>query len=209
MFRSTPKRFFASLCLCGVLLAATPAGLWLDVPFIQQEKEGCGAASAAMVMQYWLKQQAKPAGADADARQIQRILYSRPGHGIYASDLESYLQQHGFRTFAFNGTWDDLKQHLEKGRPLIAALKPAGGKAPLHYVVVVGLDAERSSEQSSEPDIVLLNDPAQRKLLKQARSTFEKQWSATGRWLLLAVPQSGSQPQPAPQPGSEAEPTSR
>ena len=209
MLRSAPKRLLASLCLCGVLLAAAPAGLWLDVPFIQQEKEGCGAASAAMVMQYWLKQQAKPANADADARQIQRALYSRPGHGIYASDLESYLQQHGFRTFVFNGTWDDLKQHLEKGRPLIAALKPAGGKAPLHYVVVVGLDAERSSEQSSEPNIVLLNDPAQRKLLKQARSTFEKQWSATGRWLLLAVPQSGSQPQPAPQPGSEAESISR
>jgi ABC-type bacteriocin/lantibiotic exporter with double-glycine peptidase domain len=209
MLRSAPKRLLASLCLCGVLLAAAPAGLWLDVPFVQQEKEGCGAASAAMVMQYWLKQQGTAPNADADARQIQRGLYSRPGHGIYASDLENYLQQHGFRTFVFNGTWDDLKQHLEKGRPLIAALKPAGGKTPLHYVVVVGLDSEPSSEpssdQSSEPNIVLLNDPAQRKLLKQARSTFDKQWSATGRWLLLALPQSESQRQPSPQTESQAE----
>ena len=209
MLRSAPKRLLASLCLCGVLLAAAPAGLWLDVPFIQQEKEGCGAASAAMVMQYWLKQQAKPASTDADARQIQRALYSHPGHGIYASDLENYLQQHGFRIFVFNGTWDDLKQHLEKGRPLIAALKPASGNVPLHFVVVVGLDSEPSSEQSSEPDIVLLNDPAQRKLLKQARSTFEKQWSATGRWLLLALPQSESQSQSAPQPEAQAESKSR
>jgi hypothetical protein len=36
----------------------------------------------------------------------------------------------------------------------------------------------------------LLNDPAQRKLLKHDRSGFEKQWSATGKWTLLALPQS-------------------
>ncbi len=187
MLRSAPKRLFACLCLCGVLLAAAPAGLWLDVPFFQQEKDGCGAASIAMVMQYWLKQRSQPAKADADPIEIQRSLYSSEARGIYASDLEHYFQQHGFRTFVVRGTWDDLQHHLEKGRPLIAALKPESGRvglpnAPLHYVVVVGLDAEQN--------IVLLNDPAQRKLLKQARSTFEKQWSATGNWLLLALPQS-------------------
>jgi hypothetical protein len=35
----------------------------------------------------------------------------------------------------------------------------------------------------------LLNDPARRKLLKQDRSDFEKEWSATGQWTLLALPQ--------------------
>jgi ABC-type bacteriocin/lantibiotic exporter with double-glycine peptidase domain len=177
------------------LLAAAPAGVWLDVPFVQQEKEGCGAASAAMVMQYWLRAQGKPAGGDADVKQIQNALQSKARHGIYASELERYLQQHGFRTFAFAGSWDDLEQHLAKGRPLIVALKPVALKpvalkpassAELHYVVVVGLD----SEQAAELNVVLLNDPAQRKLLKQARSTFEKQWSAAGRWLLLALPES-------------------
>src|ERR1043165_5812507 len=40
----------------GALALGTPAsGVWLDVPFIKQEKDGCGAASIAMVMQYWLK----------------------------------------------------------------------------------------------------------------------------------------------------------
>lgn len=193
MLRSAPKTLLVFVCLCGVLLAAAPAGVWLDVPFIAQEKEGCGAASAAMVMQYWLKQQGKPASAEADVQQIQRALHSQPGHGIYASDLEHYLQEHGFRTFVLQGTWDDLKQHLEKGRPLIAALKPSGGNAPLHYVVVVGIDSAQNPEQNSELKVVLLNDPAQRKLLKQARSTFEKQWSAAGRWLLLALPESRSE----------------
>jgi len=173
------KKLLAAVCLCGVLLAADKSGVWLDIPFVKQEKDGCGAASIAMVMQYWLKQQAKTE-ADADPLAIQRALYSKEGHGIYASDLEHYFQEHGFRTFAFQGAWDDLKQHLEKGRPLIVALKSAAGNADLHYVVVAGLDWERS--------IVMVNDPAQRKLLKQERSKFERQWSAAGKWTLLALP---------------------
>ena len=125
MLGNASVRLVGLLCLSGALLAAAPTGVWLDVPFVEQEKEGCGAASAAMVMQYWLRAQGKPAGGDADVNEIRHALHSKAGHGIYASELERYLQQHGFRTFAFAGSWDDLEQHLVKGRPLIVALKPA------------------------------------------------------------------------------------
>jgi ABC-type bacteriocin/lantibiotic exporter with double-glycine peptidase domain len=162
----------------AVLLAADPSGIWLDVPFVKQEKDGCGAASIAMVMQYWQLQQGRP-GNPTEAAQIQRALHSDQAHGIYASDMERYFQQNGYATFAFAGDWSDLKQHLEKGRPLIAALKP-GSMAPLHYVVVAGLDQERQ--------LVLVNDPAQRKLLKEDRSRFEQEWKAAGCWTLLALP---------------------
>jgi uncharacterized protein YvpB len=94
--------------------------------------------------------------------------------------LEHYFQQNGFQTFAFAGKWDDLKQHLEKGRPLIAALKPSALESSLHFVVVVGIDPAEG--------VVYLNDAAQRKLLKQDRTNFEKQWSAVGNWTLLALP---------------------
>jgi uncharacterized protein YvpB len=40
---------------------------------------------------------------------------------------------------------------------------------------------------------ILVNDPAQRKLLKEDRATFEREWNATGKWTLLAVPQAASQ----------------
>jgi len=169
------------LCLCNLAVAADGSGLWLDVPFIKQEKNGCGAASIAMVMQYWMLQQGRTVSPSSDAIQIQRTLYSGHAHGIYASDLEHYLQQQGFRTFAFRGDWTDLKQQLEKGRPLIVALKPDSGNIPLHYVVVAGLDWEQG--------LVMVNDPAQRKLLKQDRSRFEREWSAAGKWTLLALPQ--------------------
>jgi ABC-type bacteriocin/lantibiotic exporter with double-glycine peptidase domain len=169
------------LCLCNLVVAAEPSGLWLDVPFVKQGKNGCGAASIAMVMQYWMLQQARPQPPSADAIQIQRALHSGHAQGIYASDLERYLQQQGFRTFPFRGEWTDLKQQLEKGRPLIVALKPDLGNIPLHYVVVAGLDWEQG--------LVMVNDPAQRKLHKQDRSSFEREWSAAGKWTLLALPQ--------------------
>jgi uncharacterized protein YvpB len=174
-----PQRLLCVLCLCGFVFAATP-GVWLDVPFIRQEKDGCGAASIAMVMQYWLKQKSMPQDAASDAVEIQRALYSSKDHGIRASELEAYFQQHSFQTFTFAGKWDDLKQHLEKGRPLIVALKPSSLESSLHYVVVVGVDPEQ--------DLVYLNDAAQRKLLKQDRASFEKQWKAVKQWTLLALP---------------------
>jgi len=179
MVRYWPQRLLCIVCLCGFVFAGTPA-VWLDVPFFKQEKDGCGAASIAMVMQYWLRQQNKTADKSADPVEIQRILYSSKEHGIRASDLERYFQQHGFQTFTFTGKWDDLKQHLEKGRPLLVALKPSVLERQLHYVVVVGVDTAQN--------IVYMNDAAQRKLLKQGRAGFEKQWSATGQWTLLALP---------------------
>ncbi len=180
MIFCSARRLLAALCLGGVVLAAAPPGVWLDVPFVKQSEDGCGAAATAMVMQYWLQQQGRAADATADPAEIQRALYSPQAHGIYASRLERYFQAHGFQTFAFAGAWDDLRQHLEKGRPLIVALKPATG-APLHYVVVAGLD--------SQQQLVLLNDPAERKLLKRERSSFEKEWHGAGNWTLLAVPE--------------------
>ena len=169
------------LCLCGLALATQTSGVWLDVPFIKQEKDGCGAASIAMVVQYWQKQQPESNIATADPVAIQRALYSSKAHGIYASDLEHYFHEHAFTTYAFQGTWDDLRQHLEKGRPLIVALKPLPAEASLHYVVVVGLDWRQN--------VVQVNDAAQRKLLKEDRNNFEKEWHAAGHWTLLALPQ--------------------
>jgi ABC-type bacteriocin/lantibiotic exporter with double-glycine peptidase domain len=175
----TLKNVVALLCLNLLLLASGTAGVWLDVPFVKQEKNACGAASIAMVMLYWQHQQGEPAEVP-DAAQIQRAIYSDEAHGIYASEMEHYFKQHGFRTFAFRGRMDDIRTHLEKGRPLIVALKPGAGDAALHYVVLAGLD--------SDAGLVLKNDPAERKLLKQPQADFEREWKAAGNWVLLAVP---------------------
>jgi ABC-type bacteriocin/lantibiotic exporter with double-glycine peptidase domain len=170
------KPALACLCFTGLLWGGE-SGVWLDVPFVGQGKNGCGAASITMIIRYWQRQQHQTA--DGEAKQIQQTLYSRRAHGIYATDLKRYLDDHGYKTFVFQGEWTDLKEHLKKGRPLVVALKPRG-QGELHYVVVAGLDWAQ--------DFVAINDPGERKLLKQTRFEFEKAWKATDNWTLLAIP---------------------
>ena len=173
----------AILYLGQIVSAGETPGVWLDVPFVKQEKNACGAAAVAMVMQYWALKQGHAIDPTAQAENIENALYSRQAHGIYNSAIENYFHEQNFRTFAVKGQWSDLQQHLQKGRPLIVMLKPEH-QAPLHYVVVAGVD--------SRENIVLLNDPSQRKLLKVDRSSFEKSWNAAGNWTLLALPHQGT-----------------
>jgi predicted double-glycine peptidase len=156
------------------------AGIWLDVPFVKQSEDGCGSASIAMLLRYWGAHGMEIPPSRADAEAIQKELYSREAHGIFASDMERYLRESGFREFAVSGEWDDLRQHLKQGRPLIVSIQPGKAGAPLHYVVVTGMDFEHEA--------VFVHDPARGKLLRIEREEFEKEWIAAKNWMLLAVP---------------------
>ena len=167
--------------LCTAACASAQAGAWLDVPFVVQQKDGCGAAVISMVMQYWQLQQRVAETSSARPEIILHELYSSSSRGIYTYVMVGYFQKYGFRTLTFAGQWQDFALELQKGHPLIVALKPEGAES-LHYVVVVGVDTERQ--------LLLLNDPARRKLIKEDRSVFEHEWKATDNWTLLVVPHS-------------------
>jgi predicted double-glycine peptidase len=179
----------------GILLGVLPAlfaqaapaknsGVWLEVPYVKQTEDGCGSASIAMLLQYWNAHGTSIAEGRANVSAIQKQLYSRKARGIFASDMERYFRDSGFREFAIRGEWRDLREHLEHGRPLIVSIQPdgqpSGLKAPLHYVVVTGMDWDREA--------VFVNDPARGKLLRIERQEFEKEWEAARKWMLLAVP---------------------
>ena len=132
-----------------------------------------------MVMQYWQRQPGGGARPKGNIAEIENNLHPDAKQGVLASKMQRYFEQNGYRAVAFAGAWSDLERELQQGRPVIAALKPTTDKT-LHYVVVAGVD------DSSQ--VVLLNDPAQRKLLKEDRAQFEREWKATGFWTLLAVP---------------------
>jgi ABC-type bacteriocin/lantibiotic exporter with double-glycine peptidase domain len=165
--------FFFLICATSVVsaLAAQPPGLWIDVPFVAQTRDGCGSAAISMIMQYWERRAGQAVTNSADPERIQAALYSASAGGIPASRMREYFQASGYQAFAFRGNWSDLKHHVQEGRPLIVSLK------------AVGIDPERG--------YVYMNDPAQQKLLRISREGFESEWNPTHDWTLLAVPQSG------------------
>jgi predicted double-glycine peptidase len=181
-----PGQFAGLLLGFLAFLAQAPAatakssGIWLDVPFVKQTEDGCGSAAIAMLLQYWSGHGSTIATGRADADAIQKELYSPKAHGIFASDMERYLRQSGFREFALRGEWQDLRDHLQQGRPIIISMQPGKARAPLHYVVITGMDWAREA--------VFVNDPARGKLLRIERQEFEKEWLAARNWMLLAVP---------------------
>ncbi|MGC2638942.1 MAG: C39 family peptidase [Acidobacteriaceae bacterium] len=176
-------RCAAFLLTALALSAQSPVGVWIDVPFVAQPRDGCGAASIAMVMDYWSDQQHTAPPPASNVAAIQRQLFSPRLHGITPGAMEDYLRQNGYLAMPFSGTWNDLEQQVTKGRPLIVALRPRGQTA-FHYVVIAGVDSVHG--------LVMMNDPAERKLLSQERAGFEREWSATHNWTLLAVPQSSN-----------------
>ena len=163
--------------MCAVAAKAA-VGVWLEVPYVHQEKDGCGSAALAMVLRYWEAKNVAVSEERSDPARIQRELYAAKRRGIYASDMERYMRDSGFEVFAFRGEWSDLRTHILKGRPLIAGLKRKG--QPAHYVVIVGIGPENAA--------ALVNDPEQGSMLRIERAEFEKGWQGTENWTLLAVP---------------------
>jgi predicted double-glycine peptidase len=169
----------AGFVLMGAVTQARPeGGLRLELPFVPQVKQGCGSAAIAMVLLWWKQHgfAAKPGAVDAAA--IHREVYSEEEQGTKARDVSRYFERRGFRSFGFSGSWAELAEHLKKGRPVIVAIRPPGQRQ-MHYVVVSGIGADR----------ILLHDPAVGAYRAVSREGFEKQWAASDRFTLLAVPQ--------------------
>lgn len=184
-------KLLLSTVAATAVMAAAPAGFWLEVPFVKQRENGCGAASASMLIQYWSREYPHLKRESAD--RIFELLYSPQENGVPAGELVRYLEQVGLETFTLKGDWELLRLHLLRGRPLIVALSE--GRGNLHYVVVAGLH--------SGHEVVLLNDPARRERFPISRQEFERAWNKAGGWTLLALPG------PALRQGGSAQPVGR
>ena len=154
--------------LLALLLAASP----LAVPFVPQQKDTCGAAALAMVLEYW----GKPVSHD----EVAGALLEPALHGIPGSLLAAFAKERGLTSIAYRGDLRQLRDFVAKGRPLIVAWNMGRGR--YHNVVVVGFDNARGA--------VVVNDPARGPRRSVPQREFEKLWSAAGHWTLLVMPES-------------------
>jgi ABC-type bacteriocin/lantibiotic exporter with double-glycine peptidase domain len=150
--------------LLGLLVA-----LPLVVPFVPQEKDTCGAASLTMVMRYW--------GDDVTHAEVAAAIVEAGKPGIAGSRLEAFARARGYLALAYAGDVGQLRESLEKGRPVIVALRV--GKGLDHDVVVTGMEPDGS---------VTLHDPAAGRDRHVTQAQFEKGWNGTAHWALLVVP---------------------
>jgi len=148
-----------------ILAAAT-----LQVPFVPQEKDTCGAASLAMVLRYWDQN----VGHDEIASQ----LLSPHLAGILGSKLEGFARARGLQAVAYEGDLAQLRAFVDKGRPLIVAWKLGRGR--FHNVVVVGHEDGSGA--------LIVHDPADGAGRRVKADLFEKRWAGAGHWTLLVLP---------------------
>ena len=119
----------------------------LSVPHFSQETDGyCLPACAQMVLNYL--------GVVRSQADLARLLGTRANIGTPHSHL-ARLKSPTIDVLYAAGDWDDLQQHLEQGRPVIAFVQAGElphwrGRKSRHAVVVVGM----------ELDTVTVLDPA-------------------------------------------------
>lgn len=151
------------------------AGGWLavkDVPLMRQQGEhDCGATALAMVIRHL---RPELAGAEVLARHDEQPVSAR--------ELRDRARSLGLSAFVVQGTPQDLVHELQQGRPAIVGVaKPTVRGAVAHYQVVIGLHA--ASQR------IALLDPAEG-WLQNTFTGFLREWQATGRVLIVVLPQS-------------------
>lgn len=142
------------------------------VPFVAQEAYQCGPASLAMVLRYW--------GAEADATEIGRELYLPSARGVLNLELEFHARRRGFRTEAFHGSLERVKDELRRGRPLIVFQDLGVGPVSIpHFAVLVGYD--------DRAGVVVLHSGATPFRVVSV-ADFLRSWEARRGWTLLISP---------------------
>jgi predicted double-glycine peptidase len=156
----------------------------LDVPFVAQTPELCGGAAVSMVMRYW--------GARDVAPEDFASLVVPAERGIPTTDLTAAVRARRWQTLVGPeeeaAAWLRLEQDVNQGRPVIALIEVAA--ATYHYVVVVGLTADR----------IVWHDPARSPFRVMSRADFGRAWATTQHWSLLVLPPASSPPDATPRP---------
>ncbi len=155
-----------SACATGQVQHASEAVIITGVPFYPQEQYQCGPASLAGVLRYW--------GLRREPEDIAREIYSKGARGTLNMDLVLYASKEGLDARQYSGGWDDLKQKITDGAPLIV-LVDFGFSAfqANHFMVVTGYS----------DDGVVVNSGKEEGLFMDKKK-FQKAWQRTNFWTL-------------------------
>ena len=106
----------------------------IDVPFMEQPPNRCGAASLEMVAQYL--------GAEVDRAVLDHEIYIPALAGTVPELMAEGIRKQGLSASVEKGTKTDLQRLLQDGIPPILMLSSTDDNSKGHFVVVTGLNLQ-------------------------------------------------------------------
>jgi hypothetical protein len=166
---------FAALALSGCagapqLPAETSAIELTAVPFFPQTDYQCGPAALATILRH--------AGADVDAEDLVREVYTPALSGSLQPELLGATRRHGFIPYVIEPEAGALVAELAARRPVLVLQNLGVSRVPVwHYAVVVGLAG----------DEVILRSGTEERRVEQG-SRFLRSWKRGSNWAFVALP---------------------
>lgn len=143
----------------------------LDVPYVPQTAALCGGAAIAMVFRYW--------GEPAVLAEEFLPLIENGEAGIRTDAMVRAVRSRGWSAVSIPGTPSDVREQLDKGRPVIALIQVGPGL--YHYVVVVAWANGG----------VILHDPAVAPFRTRSEKAFNEAWRGGAYWAVVILPAEG------------------
>ena len=141
-------------------------------PFFPQEKNQCGPASLASILQFYR--------IETTPDEISNEIYLPSIKGTLNIDLVFYARSKGMNAVAYHGDMADLKKRIVEDRPLLLFLNlglkvfPAG-----HYIVVTGFN---------DKDKIIYAHSGRERDKPIRYSEFVRAWEKGDFWTLLVTP---------------------
>jgi len=171
--------FFLFLCVSGCA-GITPgrgtgyesSNVFIDVPFVKQEKNYCGPAALSSVFAFW--------GVSRSQEEIAGHVFEPDLSGSLNISLEQYAKENGFWAKGYRADLAILAERLRAGIPLIVMerLHPFILRRN-HFSVVAGFD---------EKNKLIIEHTGAKAGVRRSVRGFLRNWQAAGMWMLEIMP---------------------
>jgi uncharacterized protein YvpB len=123
------------------------------MPYYDQgDKQACGTTSLSMILKY-LGVDIKPGDIDKEIRRVDSSI------GTSVDDIIDFARAHGVEAEGYNnGTWDEIKNQIDQGHPVMVSVKGDGEVKQLpdgrHLIAITGYGKDPDGKE-----YVLYHDP--------------------------------------------------
>lgn len=160
--------FNLNSCASAHIKIKTDSIIIENVPFYPQKEFQCGPAALASVLNFW--------GLSITPDEIAKEIFSKSARGTLTIDMLLYANKKGLFSAQYKGGWEDLKEKINRGYPLIVLVDY--GIKPFfqanHFMVIIGYNEKGVIANSEKKENLFIE-----------KEEFLELWEKTDYWTLL------------------------